>query len=61
MSPNLQRFSIGKMEMFGAQMMTSVRGGGESQHMQRAGVEEIGGKVCWGEIAFEGSNDSGET
>ena len=27
MSPNLQRFSIGKMGMFGAQMMTLIRGG----------------------------------
>ena len=30
MSPNLQRFSIGKMGMFGSKMMTFVRGGGGS-------------------------------
>ena len=42
------------MEIIGAQMITFLRGGGGSQHMQGTGVEEIGGEGCWGEIAFWG-------
>ena len=65
MSPNLQRFSIGKMGMFGAQMMTLIRGGdGLKAKVNPCKARELKKweeKAAGRKLPFEGSRDSGET